>query len=124
MKVWFFYFEPKWVYPLFIVQDMASFKIAALQKALEESVPQADLDKVNKEYHQLTEKYRDLLEKGNTLVSKAEAITGLEVHLFFSNQYIDLYEDFFQPSYANSLKLVWLWSPFSFITLWNYLFMA
>ena len=70
------------MYPLFVVQDMASFKIAALQKALEESVPQADLDKVNKEYHQLTEKYRDLLEKGNTLVSKAEAITGLEVHLF------------------------------------------
>ena len=62
-----------------VVQDMSAFKIAALQKALEESVPQADLDKVNKEYHQLTEKYRDLLEKGNTLVSKAEAITSLEV---------------------------------------------
>lgn len=67
---------------------MASFKIAALQKALEESVPQADLDKVNKEYHQVTEKYRDLLEKGNMLVSKAEAITGLEVLLFVSSQFL------------------------------------
>ncbi|XP_070190390.1 centrosomal protein of 290 kDa-like [Littorina saxatilis] len=59
-------------------KDMASFKIAGLQRAVEESVPQADLDKVNKEYHQVTEKYRDLLEKGNSLVSKAEALTGLE----------------------------------------------
>ena len=75
----------------FVFQDMASFKISALQKALEESVPQADLDKVNKEYHQLTEKYRDLLEKGNTLVSKVEAITGLEVRLCFSSQYFDLH---------------------------------
>lgn len=58
---------------------MAAFKIAALQKALEDSVPSADLEKINKEYHNLTEKYRDLLEKGNTLVSKAEAIQGLEV---------------------------------------------
>lgn len=58
---------------------MSAFKIAALQKALEDSVPSSDLDKISKEYHQLTEKYRDLLDKGNTLVSKAEAITGLEV---------------------------------------------
>ncbi|PVD27873.1 hypothetical protein C0Q70_10448 [Pomacea canaliculata] len=59
-------------------KDMSAFKIAALQKALEDSVPSSDLDKISKEYHQLTEKYRDLLDKGNTLVSKAEAITGLE----------------------------------------------
>ncbi|KAK7503000.1 hypothetical protein BaRGS_00005626, partial [Batillaria attramentaria] len=59
-------------------KDMSAFKIAALQKALEESVPSADLEKVNKQYHELTEKYRDLLERGNNLVSKAEAINGLE----------------------------------------------
>ncbi|XP_055888045.1 centrosomal protein of 290 kDa-like [Biomphalaria glabrata] len=59
-------------------KDMAAFKIAALQKALEDSVPSADLEKVNKQYHNLTEKYRDMLEKGNTLVSKAEALEGLE----------------------------------------------
>lgn len=86
---------------------MASFKIAALQKALEESVPQADLDKVNKEYHQLTEKYRDLLEKGNTLVSKAEAITGLEVPLFSPISILTCMK-IFSTLYANSLKVVWL----------------
>ncbi|XP_055954901.1 centrosomal protein of 290 kDa [Patella vulgata] len=59
-------------------KDMASFKIGALQKALDDSVPSSDLDKVNRQYHELTEKYRDLLEKGNNLVNKAEAVIGLE----------------------------------------------
>ncbi|KAK3096658.1 hypothetical protein FSP39_002154 [Pinctada imbricata] len=59
-------------------KDMATFKIAALQKAIEDSVPSESLDHVNKKFHDLTEKYRDTLEKGNTLVTKAEAITGLE----------------------------------------------
>ncbi|XP_061195068.1 centrosomal protein of 290 kDa-like isoform X3 [Saccostrea echinata] len=59
-------------------KDMATFKMAALQKAIEDSVPAADLELMNKRYHDLTEKYRDTLEKGNTLVSKAEALVGLE----------------------------------------------
>ncbi|XP_041354240.1 centrosomal protein of 290 kDa-like [Gigantopelta aegis] len=59
-------------------KDMSSFKMAALQKSLEDSVPSCDLDKVNRQYHELTEKYRDLLEKGNTLVSRAEAVVGLQ----------------------------------------------
>lgn len=58
---------------------MAAFKMAGLQKALEESIPSSELDLANKKYHQLTEKYRDLLEKGNNLVLKAEMLTGLEV---------------------------------------------
>lgn len=66
---------------IFFLQDMATFKIAALQKALDDSVPSTDLDLMNKRYHDLTEKYRDTLEKGNTLVSKAEALVGLEVHV-------------------------------------------
>lgn len=64
---------------IFFLQDMATFKIASLQKALDDSVPSTDLDLMNKRYHDLTEKYRDTLEKGNTLVSKAEALVGLEV---------------------------------------------
>lgn len=60
---------------------MAAFKMAGLQKALDESVPTSDLDFANKKYHELTEKYRDLLEKGNNLVLKAEMLTGLEVSL-------------------------------------------
>ena len=67
----------------FVSQDMAAFKIAGLQKALEESIPSSDLDQANKKYHELTEKYRDLLEKGNNLVLKAEMLTGLEVSLKF-----------------------------------------
>ncbi|KAH3726744.1 centrosomal protein of 290 kDa-like [Dreissena polymorpha] len=62
-------------------KDMAAFKIAGLQKAMEESVPSSDLDLVNKKYHEATEKYRDLLEKGNNLVLKAEMLTGLEVEV-------------------------------------------
>jgi len=57
---------------------MATFKVTALQKALEDMVPSDNLDNMNKKYHELTEKYRDMLERGNTLVTKAEAITGLE----------------------------------------------
>ncbi|GFO27236.1 centrosomal protein of 290 kda-like, partial [Plakobranchus ocellatus] len=62
-------------------KDMAAFKMAALQKALEDSVPASDLEKVNKQYHNITEKYRDLLEKGNSLVSKAEALEGMEAEV-------------------------------------------
>ena len=60
---------------------MASFKIASLQKALEDSIPHSELDRTNKKLLDVTEKYRDNLEKGNSLVSKAEALTGLEVCL-------------------------------------------
>lgn len=59
-------------------KDMATFKITAYQKSLGESVSASDLEMVNKKHIELTEKYRDLLEKGNTLVVKADAITGLE----------------------------------------------
>ncbi|GCB72618.1 hypothetical protein scyTo_0002097 [Scyliorhinus torazame] len=51
-------------------KDMASFKIAALQKALDESVPTSDLERANKQYNELTAKYRDLLQKDNLLVQK------------------------------------------------------
>ena len=62
---------------------MACFKIASLQKALEDSIPLSELDRTNKKLHEITEKYRDHLEKGNSLVSKAEALTGLEVsHIY------------------------------------------
>ena len=60
------------------LQEMASFKIAALQKALELSVPAADLEQANKQYTELTERYRDLLEKSNTLVSETEQNSGFE----------------------------------------------
>ena len=61
---------------------MASFKIAALQKALEDSVPASELDAMNKKYTELTEKYRDILGKSNNLVAKSEQNTGYEVRKF------------------------------------------
>ncbi|XP_048404804.1 centrosomal protein of 290 kDa isoform X2 [Stegostoma tigrinum] len=62
-------------------KDMASFKIAALQKALDESAPISDLERANKQYNELTAKYRDLLQKDNLLVQKT---TNLE-HLVDEN---------------------------------------
>ncbi len=42
---------------------MASFKIDHLQKALSESVPAQTLEEANRDYSDLTAKYRDLLQK-------------------------------------------------------------
>ena len=58
---------------------MASFKIASLQRALDDSVPAVDLEKANRQYTELTEKYRDMLEKENTLVARSEQTSGYEV---------------------------------------------
>ena len=58
---------------------MAAFRIAALQKALDESVPEIELQILNKKYNELTSKYRDLLQKENTLISKSTAVNNLEV---------------------------------------------
>ena len=58
---------------------MAAFKITALQKALDDCVPSSELDKANKQFTELTEKYRDLLEKNNSLVVKTEQTSGYEV---------------------------------------------
>jgi centrosomal protein CEP290 len=42
---------------------MASFQIDSLQKSLASSVPASDLDEANREYTDLTAKYRDLLQR-------------------------------------------------------------
>uniref|UniRef100_A0A0L8IEA8 Uncharacterized protein n=1 Tax=Octopus bimaculoides TaxID=37653 RepID=A0A0L8IEA8_OCTBM len=56
----------------------STFKINALQKALEDSVASEELEKANKEYQSLTESYRDLLEREHLFVAKSEAFAGLE----------------------------------------------
>ena len=63
----------------FISKDMAAFKISALQKSLDNSVPSNELEAANKQYTELTEKYRDLLERENALVVQTESIAGHEV---------------------------------------------
>lgn len=44
-------------------KDMANFRIASLQRQLEESVTMGKLETVNREYADLTAKYRELLER-------------------------------------------------------------
>ncbi|XP_058660445.1 centrosomal protein of 290 kDa [Ammospiza caudacuta] len=51
-------------------KEMASFKIAALQKVLDSSVPLSELEVANKQYNALTAKYREMLQKDNLLVQR------------------------------------------------------
>ncbi|KAG7329538.1 hypothetical protein KOW79_007712 [Hemibagrus wyckioides] len=59
-------------------KEMAAFKMAALQKALDDSVPSSELEKANKQYNNLTMKYRDLLQKDNHLVQRTTTLEHLE----------------------------------------------
>ncbi|XP_063303199.1 centrosomal protein of 290 kDa isoform X2 [Pelobates fuscus] len=59
-------------------KEVAAFKIASLQKALDDSVPSADLELANKQYNELTAKYRDMLQKDNLLVQRATKLEQLE----------------------------------------------
>lgn len=58
---------------------MASFKIAALQKVLDGSVPLSELELANKQYNALTAKYRDMLQKDNLLVQQTTNMEHVEV---------------------------------------------
>jgi hypothetical protein len=64
---------------IFFLKDMASFKIAALQKALDDSVPASELELANKQFAELTEKYRDKLESTKSLVAFKEESSGYQV---------------------------------------------
>ncbi|XP_075285470.1 centrosomal protein of 290 kDa isoform X2 [Opisthocomus hoazin] len=59
-------------------KEMASFKIAALQKALDGSVPLSELELANKQYNALTAKYRDMLQKDNLLVQRTTNMEHME----------------------------------------------
>lgn len=59
---------------------MAAYKISALQKALDDSVPSSDLEKANKQYTELTVKYRDLLQRDSRLVQRTTKLEHLEVN--------------------------------------------
>uniref|UniRef100_A0A670YGZ1 Centrosomal protein 290 n=1 Tax=Pseudonaja textilis TaxID=8673 RepID=A0A670YGZ1_PSETE len=59
-------------------KEMATFKIAALQKALDDSVPLNDLEMANKQYNELTAKYRDMLQRDNLLIQRTNNVEHLE----------------------------------------------
>ncbi|XP_056455748.1 centrosomal protein of 290 kDa [Gadus chalcogrammus] len=59
-------------------KEMAAYRITALQKALDESVPSADLERANKQYTELTVKYRDTLQRDNHMVQRTSSLEHLE----------------------------------------------
>ncbi|KAL7402497.1 hypothetical protein ABVT39_015766 [Epinephelus coioides] len=59
-------------------KEMAAYKIAALQKALDDSVPSSDLEKANKQYTELTVKYRDMLQRDSRLIQRTTNLEHLE----------------------------------------------
>ncbi|KAG3291289.1 hypothetical protein H1C71_012634 [Ictidomys tridecemlineatus] len=59
-------------------KEMAIFKIAALQKIIDNSVSLSELDLANKQYNELTAKYRDILQKDNMLVQRTSNLEYLE----------------------------------------------
>ena len=61
---------------------MSTYKISVLQRSLDESVPAAELEAANKQYNELTEKYRDIIQRENNLVARSAAVDSLEVRYF------------------------------------------
>ncbi|XP_058529765.1 centrosomal protein of 290 kDa [Ochotona princeps] len=59
-------------------KEMAVFKIAALQKVIDNSVSLSELELANKQYNDLTAKYRDILQKDNMLVQRTSNLEQLE----------------------------------------------
>ncbi|XP_069345456.1 centrosomal protein of 290 kDa [Eulemur rufifrons] len=59
-------------------KEMAIFKIAALQKVVDNSVSLSELELANKQYNELTAKYRDILQKDNMLVQRTYNLEHLE----------------------------------------------
>ncbi|KAE8615304.1 hypothetical protein XENTR_v10008473 [Xenopus tropicalis] len=59
-------------------KEIAAFKIASLQRALDDSVPISELETANKQYNELTSKYRDMLQKDNLLVQRTADMEHLE----------------------------------------------
>ncbi|XP_044213452.1 centrosomal protein of 290 kDa isoform X1 [Thunnus albacares] len=59
-------------------KEMAAYKIAALQKALDDSVPSSDLERANKQYTDLTVKYRDMLQRDSRLIKRTTNLEHLE----------------------------------------------
>ncbi|XP_071943126.1 centrosomal protein of 290 kDa-like [Antedon mediterranea] len=60
-------------------KESSQFKIAALQRALDDSVPANELDHLMRKFNDLTTKYREVLEMDNKLVTRNAHIDHLEM---------------------------------------------
>ncbi|XP_077568457.1 centrosomal protein of 290 kDa-like isoform X2 [Stigmatopora nigra] len=59
-------------------KESAAYRMAALQKAVDESVPASELEKANRQYTELTVKYRDVLQRDGMLVKRTTNLENLE----------------------------------------------
>ncbi|KAM4554334.1 centrosomal protein of 290 kDa isoform 2-T2 [Fundulus diaphanus] len=59
-------------------KEMAAYKITALQRALDDSVPASELERANKQYTELTVKYRDVLQKDSLLIQRTTNLEHLQ----------------------------------------------
>ena len=59
-------------------KEMAAYKMAVLQRSLDESSPSSELEAANREFSELTAKYRDLLQRENMLVQRSTTLDALE----------------------------------------------
>lgn len=64
---------------------MSTYKIGVLQQALDESVLATELEAANKQYNELTAKYRDVIQRENGLVARSAIVDNLEVWSASSN---------------------------------------
>lgn len=63
----------------FSIQERAAYEVEVLQKALDESVSLSELERANKQYTELTVKYRDLLQRDSHLTQRSSNLEHLEV---------------------------------------------
>lgn len=59
-------------------KEMSTYKISVLQQALDDSVPASELEAANKQYNELTAKYRDIIQRENSLVARSAIVDSLE----------------------------------------------
>ena len=62
-------------------KETANYKLNVLQKELDESIPRRDMTKLQLRFDELTEKYRNFLEKQNILIGRGESIIQIENEL-------------------------------------------
>ena len=67
-------------------EEIKNYKLKVLQNSLDESVPLNALESANKEFNEITAKYRDTLEKQQQFSSNSRTIEEMELHLQSNKQ--------------------------------------
>lgn len=85
---------------------MSTYKIGVLQQALDESVPAIELEAANKQYNELTAKYRDIIQRENSLVARSATVDNLEVGCFENKFTMLLCWFFFYRHFNSSFEVI------------------